>query len=128
MAAPGDRLKLSVWHDKASREVTVQLGKVPAERLATVAQGEGGSLGLTVRPLEQHEMRGAGIDHGLVVEDVAGPAAQAGIETGDIVLALNGKPVRSVEQVRELLKSHPQHVALLIARDGQQIFVPVDLG
>jgi serine protease Do len=128
MAAPGDRIKLSVWHDKTSREVTVTLGKVQAERGLAVAQGEGGSLGLTVRPLERQEMQRAGTDHGLVVEETAGPAAQAGIEAGDVVLALNGKPVHSVEQIRQLMKSHPQHVALLIARDGQQIFIPVDLG
>jgi len=30
--------------------------------------------------------------------------------------------------VREALSKHPKHVALLIDRDGQRIFVPVDLG
>jgi serine protease Do len=36
--------------------------------------------------------------------------------------------VRNVEQVREALAKHPKHVALLVQRDGQQIFVPVQLG
>jgi serine protease Do len=36
--------------------------------------------------------------------------------------------VNSVEQVREAMHQQPKHVALLISRDGQQIFVPVNLG
>jgi serine protease Do len=47
---------------------------------------------------------------------------------GDVLLALNGRPVERVEQVREALRSHPEQVALLVARDGQQIFVPVNPG
>jgi serine protease Do len=41
---------------------------------------------------------------------------------------LNGKPVQDVEEVRAALKSSPKQVALLVARDGQQIFVPVRIG
>ena len=32
------------------------------------------------------------------------------------------------DQVRAALRSHPQHLALLIERDQQQIFVPINLG
>ena len=47
---------------------------------------------------------------------------------GTMLLAINGQPVKGVEQVREVLAKHPKHVALLVSRDGQQIFVPVDIG
>jgi serine protease Do len=93
-----------------------------------VAQAEGGTLGLSVRPLQRDELRRSGVDHGLLVENVSGAAAQAGIEAGDVLLALNGKPVHSVEQIHQALQAHPKHVALLIDRDGQRIFVPVDIG
>jgi serine protease Do len=45
-----------------------------------------------------------------------------------VVLAINGKPVRSVEQVRAALEGKPKSVALLVLRDGDRIFVPVTLG
>jgi serine protease Do len=64
----------------------------------------------------------------LVVEDVAGAAARAGMQPGDIVLGINGVPARSVEQVRSIVREHAKSVALLIERDGQKIFVPVQLG
>jgi len=73
-------------------------------------------------------MREAGVDHGLLIEQANGPAQTAGVQAGDVLLAVNGKPVLGVEQVRDLMRQQPKHVALLISRDGQQIFVPVNLG
>ena len=64
----------------------------------------------------------------MVVENVAGPAAKAGIEPGDVLLAINGKPVESVDQVKSVLQGKPKRVALLVQRDGSKIFVPVTLG
>jgi serine protease Do len=129
LAKPGEHLTLALWRDRSPREVSVSLGRADAESaVATAAEGEGASLGLSVRPLDRADLRRAGLDHGLFVERVTGPAELAGVQPGDVLLALNGRPVQGVAQVREALRGHPKHVALLIARDGQQIFVPVDLG
>jgi serine protease Do len=127
-AQPGDRVALSIWRDKSSREMSVSLGKADDETPTTMAKGQSGSLGLAVRPLQREELRESGLDHGLLIEGSSGPAALAGVQAGDVLLALNGKPVNSVEQVREAMHKKPRHVALLISRDGQQIFVPVNLG
>jgi serine protease Do len=59
---------------------------------------------------------------------VAGSAARAGIEVGDVLLAINGKAVQSIEQVRSVLQGKPKSVALLVQRDGEKILVPVNLG
>ncbi len=128
LAKPGERLTLVLWRDKARKDAPVTLGKAEAEAHASAAASEGGTLGLSVRPLERAELRRAGLDHGLLVEQVSGPAQLAGVEPGDVLLALNGAPVKEVQQVRDLLRKHPRQVALLIERDGQQIFIPVALG
>jgi serine protease Do len=128
LAQPGDKPALRVWRDKAERELSVQLGRADGPREASVAEGEGASLGVALRPLDKAELRSAGVDHGLLIEQVSGPAQLAGLQAGDVLLAVNGKPVQAVAQVREALRSHPQHLALLIERDQQQIFVPVNLG
>ena len=65
---------------------------------------------------------------GLVVEDAQGPAALAGVQAGDVLLAVNGSKVQNVEQVRAMLGKSTKSLALLIQRDGNQIFVPVPLG
>lgn len=56
------------------------------------------------------------------------PAASAGVQPGDVILAVNGTPVRSVAQLRGLLAGSGKHVAVLVQRDGTQRFVPVTLG
>ena len=127
-AKPGERMTLSVWRDKAQRELSVSLSKAEDDSNTPVAKAQGDALGLAVRPLQRQELRESGLDHGLLIERASGPAAMAGVQSGDVLLALNGKPVQSVEQVREAMRQQPKHVALLISRDGQQIFVPVNLG
>jgi len=129
-AVPGEKLRLSVWRDKASRQIDVKLGAAGRDQDQSAA-GEGeprGALGLAVRPLTPEEKRQANAGTGLLVEQVEGAAARAGVRPGDIVLALNGQPVTGIEQIRRALERHPKHVALLIQRDEQRIFVPVELG
>ncbi len=131
MSAPGEKVKLKVWRDKAARDVEAKLGGAD-ESSAQVAHVEGaaqgGQLGLALRALTREERREAKIEQGMVVENVTGPAARAGIEAGDVLLAINGKPVQSIEQVKGVLHGKPKSVALLVQRDGEKIFVPVNLG
>ena len=62
------------------------------------------------------------------MQGVNGPAQRAGIQRGDVLLAVNGKTVQSIEQVQKTLDGKPGSVALLIERDGDRIFVPVKIG
>ncbi len=52
----------------------------------------------------------------------------AGVQAADVLMAVNGKPVASIEQVRDAVAKGGKSVALLILRDGNQIFVPVRIG
>ena len=65
---------------------------------------------------------------GVVVESAGGPAAKAGIQAGDVILAINGTPVSGVAQLRELSAKAGKTVALLVQREDAKIFVPVELG
>ena len=63
-----------------------------------------------------------------MVEEAGGPAARAGVQPGDVLLAINGTPVKTVEQVREVVGKADKSVALLIQRGDSKIFVPVRIG
>jgi serine protease Do len=127
--APGTKVTLGVWRKGRLQDVKVTLGEMaPTETASADEPDAPGRLGLAVRPLSPSERREAGTDGGLRVEDASGPAAEAGIQAGDIVLSANGQPVRTVEQLRQIVANTRSHVALLVQRGETRIFVPVQIG
>ena len=127
---PGQQAKLEVWRDHASKTLTVSTGKEIDQKVASNDNGSdnGGKLGLAVRPLTPQERDQNDGKAGLLVEQVSGAAAHAGVLPGDIVLSLNGRPVRSASDLRSQVEKSGKHVALLIERNDRQLFVPIDLG
>jgi serine protease Do len=59
------------------------------------------------------------------VTESTGAAALAGIEPGDIVLAINGTPVQTPEQLRAAMRGTGSTAAVLVQRGAAEIFVPV---
>ncbi|WHZ10674.1 MAG: Serine protease [Burkholderiaceae bacterium] len=131
MDQPGQTVKMGVWRDGKPITVTAKLGNAndKSTQVASNAPTSGqGKLGLALRPLQPQEKQEAGVDHGLLVEDASGPAAMAGVQSGDVLLSIDGTPVRSVSQARAIVAKSGDSVALLIQRGDNQIFVPVQIG
>jgi len=126
---PGSKTALQLIRNGKTLTVTVAVAESVTKTAARQDQGSPADrLGLAVRSLNDAERQSSGVANGLVVEDASGPAARAGIEPGDIILAINGTPVASKEQLRAATSGSGKQVALLIQRDNARIFVPVDLG
>ena len=128
--APGTTVTLEVWRNHATREISVKLGTMEDRRTASTSSShhEGGKLGLAVRPLTADEERASNVKGGLLVERATGPAAEAGIQPGDVVIAANGSNVTSAEQLRSAVEKSKGHIALLIQRGDTRLFVPVRVG
>jgi serine protease Do len=129
--APGQKANVQVWRDGAQRTLTVAAGESKEDKVA--ANDEGGAaahgrLGLAVRALTPQEVQQNDGQAGLLVEQVGGAAAHAGLQPGDIVLSLNGKSVHTARDLRDQVEKSGKHVALLIQRNDRQLFVPIDLG
>src|SRR6185312_10460154 len=118
-AAPGKSVTMDVWRDGASKTLTATLGSLTSEKVASnsEAQGEHGKLGVAVRPLSPDEKAATSLDHGVVVEDVGGAAADAGVQPGDVILAVNREKVTSPSQLKALIGKAGKTVALLVQRD-----------
>jgi serine protease Do len=131
LATPGQKVQLQVWRQGRDMELTAQLAgatdKVAKAETEKSSAAAGGKLGLALRPLSRDEQSEVGAP-GLLVEDVAGAAARAGVQQGDVILAVNGTPAKSLEQVRAVVAKADKSVALLIQRGDDKIFVPVRLG
>jgi serine protease Do len=130
-AAPGDQAKLELVRQGARETVTATLADAD-RKVAKVASADSsagkGKLGLALRALQPRERSEAGLESGMLVEDASGPAAAAGVQAGDVLVSVNGMPVKSLEQVQAVLAKSEKSVALLIQRDGRRIFVPVRVG
>jgi S1-C subfamily serine protease len=133
---PGSQVTVTVWRDGREQEVRATLGELQADAPPD-AQGPGGSasgggqLGIGVVPVTPDIARKAGLPEntqGLLVQtvDPAGPAAQAGVMSGDVILEINRQPVRSADDVKRALDAAESRPALLlINRRGQNVFVTV---
>jgi serine protease Do len=128
--APGTVAKVEVMRKGETRQIDVTIGRLNDVKLAAAdVNGQAqGRLGVVVRPLTADERQQAGVSGGLIVENAAGPAANAGIQPGDMILSLNDTPIKSREQFKQLLAKAGKHVALLVQRGDTKIYVPVDLG
>ena len=128
---PGSEAHIGVWHDHKATMLnvrTILLDDEPAQAAKAEGDDDGGKLGLAVRPLdadEQHELRTRGR---LMVEDVTGPALAAGVQSGDVLLGVNGTVINTVAELKREVARAGHSVALLIQREDAQIYVPVDMG
>ena len=129
---PGSLASLEVWRDRAVRKLDVKVSEL-AETTEKVAASSPESanpadkLGLVVRELNSAEQRQGQTAGSLVVEDAEGPAADAGIQQGDVILGVNGRNVKTLKDLREASGKAGKTVALLIQRQDAQIFVPLRL-
>jgi len=85
------------------------------------------ALGLTARPLTNQEADQLGVKGGLFVERSAGRAAQAGLQRGDVILAINNAAVTDVKTFRQQLKRAGKRFALLIQRGDGRLYLPIRL-
>lgn len=133
-ARPGETATVRVWRKGQPLDLKVVIGESPQEQLASAnpQTAEQPRLGVAVRPLTPGEGSATGLSGGLVVEQSTGAAAAAGIAPGDVILSVNGTPVKSPEELRSAIEKAGKHAALLVQRnspDGRtQVFVPVELG
>ncbi|MCP5339495.1 MAG: DegQ family serine endoprotease [Steroidobacteraceae bacterium] len=126
----GTDTPLEVWRDRGVRKLTVKVGELveSGERVTQTRADSANSenrLGLAVRELTAAEQRQADTRGSLLVEASEGPAADAGVQPGDVILGVNGRNVKSLKELREATTKAGKTVALLIQRQDAQIFVPL---
>ncbi|MCC6209199.1 MAG: PDZ domain-containing protein, partial [Gammaproteobacteria bacterium] len=128
---PGQRTTMRVWRDGGEHELSVTVGSLPDEKTASAdnsGSATSGKLGLAVRPLSKDEREQLHVAGGVIVERSSGAAAKAGIQPGDVVLALGNKAVSSPDELRRLAESAGKRVALLVQREDSKAYVTIDIG
>lgn len=126
---PGSKVNLTIWRNHAEQHLIATLGNMGNNTVAAAggAAQPGGRIGLIVRALTPDEQQRNNTPGGVIVQGVSGPAEDAGIQPGDIVLSANGQPVSTPAQLSSAVAKSKGHVALLIQRGDARIFVPVNV-
>ena len=130
MAKPGAKIPLQVWRKGRTQDVSVVLGELPGEEQLAGKNGRTYSRGgLALSELTAEQRRELNIDHGLLVEEVTGDAARAGIRVGDVILAVNNAKVATVEAFRKAIAAvqKGKSAAILVRRGEGSLYVPLKI-
>jgi len=135
---PGSKATMQLWRKGASREVSVVVGEIPEEKLASRSSGGGkpaeratNRLGLVVSELTAEQKRELKLKQGLLIEEVRGNTARAELRPGDVLLAIISRgtstELSSAEQFNKLLLALDKsaNVTLLVRRGELQTFVTI---
>jgi serine protease Do len=132
--APNTAARVDVVRNKKEQSFTARITEFPLDETAaapTVRPQDEAKLGLSVEPVTRDMVQQYGLkdQQGVLVSAVrpGGPAAQAGVEQGDIVREMNQVPVNTVaDYQRALARVRPgESVLLLVDRDNNYFFVGV---
>jgi serine protease Do len=136
---PGTDIKLSIVRDGQAQDVTAKLDEFDVNAVSHTQNGEedqpapekeSGKLGLSLQPVSPaiaHQLNLSSQD-GLVITDVdpTGPAAEAGLARGDVILEINKKSVTTVDDVKTALdKADSRPILMLVVRQGRTIYLTV---
>ena len=130
MAKPGTKIPLTVWRKGKTQALMVVLAELPAEEQIAGKAGKTYSRGgLALSELTADQRRELKIDYGLLVEEVTGDAARAGIRVGDVILAVNNGKVATVEAFRSAIAAIPKgkSAAILVRRGDGSLYIPLKI-
>jgi serine protease Do len=135
---PGRTISLRIWREGSEQELRPSLGEFTAEERVSRSPEETSSLptgiddaklGIAVQPLTPALAEQLGISadtQGLVVTEVEsfGPAADAGVQPGDVIEQVNQRPVDSVTDLGAAIEhSGKKPLLLLVNHRGSTFFV-----
>jgi serine protease Do len=127
---PGTQSTLSVWRKGEMLELSVKVGEIKDDQVASAMpeKKKSNRAGLSVTPLTAEQKKTLKIGSGVLVEGAEGAAARAGIQEGDVILAVNNQDVNSVDDLNRLLADPTRKsAALLVKRQDNAHYVSLRL-
>jgi serine protease Do len=124
---PGARTDMEIWRKGKSVTLSIKVTELPSEQSATASKRNApeatptNALGLRVSDVPAELQRKLRIKGGVLVRAVEGAAAQAGLQEGDILLAINNIDISSADQfTNQVAKLEKTKVVGLLVRRGSQ--------
>lgn len=132
----GQRVKVKVIREGKTKTLKVTIAELPSEEELAETKPEKPStlnrIGAAVKDLTNEQREAMDLVEGgvLVTELNKGPARDAGIRPGDVILKIDNKDIKNVKHFNQLLKKLPANKSLpiLIQRQSAPIFLAIKLG
>lgn len=128
---PGSDVTVEVWRKGALQKLKVTVGELMPEQVAAKKEPQQmpvNRAGLVLSELTPQLRERLKVDRGLLVRKVSGPAQRAGMEAGDVILAINDIPVTDLATFeQQLARSVGGAVALLVKRGAETLYLPLKL-
>ncbi len=137
LATPGKDSKVKVWRDGSERTLDVKIGEAPDEREAQQRGTRGGTptvLGMDVRPITPEVARQLNLktSEGVIVArvDEGSPAAEAGIQRGDVIREINRQKIRSTGDYEKITREAKDgdRLTVLLQRGPMSLYVAFTVG
>ncbi|MDL2307898.1 DegQ family serine endoprotease [Desulfovibrio sp. OttesenSCG-928-C06] len=138
---PGASVKAEVWRDGKPQTKTIKLAERETDQTAADKPGKNekvdtaSELGLQLRPLTEQEAGRLRLEGrtGLVILQLVPDklAAKAGLQRGDVILAVGRKQVKTVEEFGKEVQAMSKKqgaVMLQVFRNGQQFIRSIEIG
>ncbi|PJC03782.1 MAG: protease Do, partial [Gallionellales bacterium CG_4_9_14_0_8_um_filter_55_61] len=135
---PGNKVSVELWRKGAAKEVTIVVAAMSEDgKLAQAVKSMTDEtvkliarLGIAVSELSREQLSELQSNGGLLVQDVKSQVARAaGLQHGDVLLAIGNMPIRSLRQFEEMIAHVPKgrNVALLVRRGDNASYVAIKL-
>ncbi|MBI1421918.1 MAG: Do family serine endopeptidase [Gammaproteobacteria bacterium] len=133
----GETAKVKVIREGKPVELSVKIAELPSEDKLASSEGKENApakanrIGIVVDELSPEQRRRLDMKKGgIIVKEVTdGPAADAGIIRGDVLLRIDGHDINGVRQFHDLLEKLPKGkpVPMLIQRNNSPIFLALKI-
>lgn len=131
----GEYVPVEIMRNRKKISIRVKLGELPDD----VAESEiekkrvverTGKLGISIAELTDEQKKSLELDNGLLVRHVVdGPAFDAGIRQGDVIMRIDNKQIKSLSQFEKIVKNLPagSTVPVLVRRGNYPTFLALKI-
>jgi PDZ domain len=113
----------------APRPLTHHTARIQDRQAPPDSAGAWSPLGLQIKEVPQAALKALGVGYGVMVTKVRAPADRSRILPGDVIVGVNQRQIRSVEEFNSLIAGQSTGtVGVLVRRVDADLYIALEIG